>query len=472
MADSGSLLGPELPADTYRVSELGQALENFLGEAFSGLWVGGEVQRPFLSRNGHLYFQLVEKGPAQRVIGSVSAVIFRNDLLRVRRFLRAAGVNLEDGQSLRCLGRVGFYAPQGQLQLIVNEVDPLFALGALAHKRKQTLMALAQAGLLDANAGLELPAVPLALGVVTSAQSAAAEDLLATLRSSGYRFSVTLIDTAVAGQRAEHQVTLAIARLDRAVRSGRLRLDAYVLVRGGGARSDLQVFDSPRIAEAVARAERPVLTGLGHEIDQAIADRVAHRAFKTPTGVAEFLCQRVAAEEARLEHLRRQLLQAARRRAVDARRAEADARGRLRLSGQRLLRAGDRLHHLAERLSASSRLRLDRALRDASDLGRRLGTTWPRRLERAEAARRQRAQRLVEVARARTVAERRRLDATARLCAELSPERVLARGFSLTRDHAGRIVRSSAEVAAGDLLRTALSAGFIDSRVEATRERS
>ena len=126
------------------------------------------------------------------------------------------------------------------------------------------------------------------------------------MQASGYGFEVVLAATPVQGQGAETRVAAALGALRSA------RVACAVLVRGGGSKSDLQIFESRAVAEAIARAPFPVLTGLGHEIDRSIADRVAHSSFKTPTMAAEFLVARLAAAEARVRDLERALARCAR----------------------------------------------------------------------------------------------------------------------------------------------------------------
>ena len=118
-----------------------------LVDSFAGLWVAGEVQRARPSQRGHLYFELVEKGRGDRIVGKLDAVLWRTAHQRVRRTLAASGLEIADGHQIRCWARVDFYGPAGRLQLIVQDVDPLFTLGLLERRRRETLAALAAAGL-------------------------------------------------------------------------------------------------------------------------------------------------------------------------------------------------------------------------------------------------------------------------------------------------------------------------------------
>ena len=454
--------------DTYSVSELTEEIRDLLAEAYAGVWVAGEAQRVRASRNGHLYFELIEKGRGDRIVGKIDAVLWRSQHQRIRRVLAANGQRFADGQQIRCWGRLDFYGPAGRLQLVVQEVDPLFTLGRLEQRRRQNLTALAAAGLLDRNRERPLPAVPLDIGLVTSEGSAAFHDFLAGLAESGYGFRVFFAHASMQGHDAERQVAAAIRDIPFAsLQSDPARgaLDAIVLIRGGGSRTDLAAFDSRAIAEAVARCPLPVLTGLGHEIDQSIADRVSHTAFKTPSKVAEFLIERVAeaergvvACEAAFGHLAGRRLRHARRQLAGVERLAQVARLRLRVAARAVLDAGRTCGRI-------SRRRLREGRRATAELARRLANSAPRLLERQRNRPEQLSQRLVDVASGRLRAVEAELRGVARICFELAPERVLERGYSITRDQADKIVRTPRDVEPGDRIVTILAGGALNSRV-------
>lgn len=404
------------PQPTYTVSALCDEIHALLAVALSSLWVSGEVQRVKRSQRGHLYFELVEKGDGDEVAAKLDAVIWRTDFDRVRRELEVAGQKIDEGVSLRCRAGVDFYPPGGRLQLVVREVDPLFTLGLLEKRRRELLAELSRLGLLDRNASLALPTLPLRIGLITSEGSAAYHDFLATLAESGFGFEVLFVHVAVQGRGAEREIASALGAV------GGLGLDCVVLVRGGGSRSDLAVFDHREVALAITTCPVPVITGLGHEIDQSIADLAAHTAVKTPTKAAEFLVARVAQAEQRLQDLATALRSAA---------ALPIERGRSALT-------------LAERGMLGARYRLEAANFALGQLGRTLSSAASLALRGAEQA----------------LASRERLAAT------LSPERTLARGFSVTRAADGRVVRSPQGLADGDQVTIQTHGGFFRSRVE------
>ncbi|MEM6794802.1 MAG: exodeoxyribonuclease VII large subunit, partial [Acidobacteriota bacterium] len=349
--------GPGEP--TYSVGELTKEVKEVVGGSFRDFWVQGEIQRIHSSARGHLYFELVEKGVGDRIVGKLDAVVWRSEHERLRRLLSSEGHRLAAGQVVRCFGGLDFYPAGGRLQMIVRDLDPAFTLGDLERRRRATLGALEQAGLLDANAELDLPSVPLRLGLITSDGSAAQQDVLAGLRESGLGFRLLFVHTSVQGAGAEREIAEAIELLGRAALDGR-PLDALLLVRGGGARTDLAAFDSRAVAFAVARCPRPVICGLGHQSDQTVADRVCHTSVKTPTKAAELMREVVDAAEQRLVAVRGGLIAASQRRLLRA----------LQVLGR------------GERLARLARTRLESRRRAVDEAARRLELVARRRLER------------------------------------------------------------------------------------------
>ncbi|HYG63217.1 MAG TPA: exodeoxyribonuclease VII large subunit [Thermoanaerobaculia bacterium] len=445
---------------TYSVSRLCGEIRDFLGEAFSAVWVAGEAQRVRPSARGHLYFELVEKGDRDEITGKLDAVIWKTDFQKVRRMLAATGQDLKDGMQIRVRGSLDFYGPGGRLQLCIREVDPTFTLGLLEMRRRETLAALSAAGLLERNRTLELPELPLTIALITSHGSAAYHDFLSGLQESGYGFRVLFVHASVQGKEAEREVVSALRSLQG------LEIDCAVVIRGGGSRSDLAVFDSRVIAEAIAQAPFPVLTGLGHEIDQSIADLVAHTSVKTPTKVAELLVGRVAEVEMALLEVRRCLL----REALEPLRSGREALGRaekgVQLARMRLASAGARIEEHARALGRLGRSALRQTRRRQDELRRRLADLGPRQVEAEERERRGLAGRLTSVSRGHLREAQATLSGLERLCQQLGPERTLERGFSITRDAAGKVLRHPGQVTSGDRLTTRVAGGGVVSRVE------
>jgi exodeoxyribonuclease VII large subunit len=447
------------------VSQLCGEIRELLGEAFASVWVAGEVQRIKQGTRGHVYFELVEKGGDDSIVGKLDAVIWSADFQRVKRMLAATGQRLAEGTQIRCRGNLDFYGAGGRLQLTVREVDPTFTLGLLELRRRETLAALTAAGLLERNRSLALPELPLALALITSEGSAAYHDFLSGLRESGYGFRVLFVHAAVQGRDAEREVVSALRVLAGMAGTPAGRIDCAVVIRGGGSRTDLAAFDSRAIAEAIAQAPFPVLTGLGHEIDRSIADLVAHTALKTPTKVAEFLVERVTRLDLAVEELRRALRREALAPLARAREALGRAERGVSLARLRLAGAGAHVEEHARALARLGRSALRVARRRGEEVRGRLVLAVPRALERGERERRRRAERVCGAARGHLREARATLQGLERLAAQLDPQRTLERGFSITRDAGGRLLRHPGQVASGAALMSRLAGGLLHSRV-------
>ncbi|MCB0963177.1 MAG: exodeoxyribonuclease VII large subunit, partial [Acidimicrobiales bacterium] len=268
--DDAQLRG--MPAGTWTVGELSTQVARVLAGAFpDDVWVAGQIRNLNRSSAGHVYFDLAEPTAGGEVPkAQLSVTLLAPERHVVNEQLKRAGgaVRMDDGIEVRLVGRVRWYGPRGTVQLRMHGIDPAFTLGRLEADRDRILAALAAEGLLDRNGRLAMPAVPLRVGLVTSVGSAAHADVLATLEASGIGFVVRQVHARTQGPDCGPQVAAALARVAAA------GVDVVLLVRGGGARTDLAAFDTDRIARAIATLDVPVLTGIGHEIDRTIADEV------------------------------------------------------------------------------------------------------------------------------------------------------------------------------------------------------
>jgi exodeoxyribonuclease VII large subunit len=451
------------------VPELGEAVAATLRVGFPDeVWVRGVIRNLNPGRRGGtVWFDLVEPAPggdlSRPVQASVPVVLFDTARRRVNaRLLDAGGsVRMTDGTEVRLRGRITFWDRGGRLQVQMSDIDPSFTLGRLAADRERLLRALAAEGLLDRQPSLARPAVPLRLGLVTSAGSAAEHDVLDELRRSGVGFSVVRADVRVQGARAARSVAWGL----RAVAAR--GVDVVLLVRGGGATTDLAAFDSEEIARAVAGLDVPVLTGIGHDIDRSVADDVAHASYKTPTACAQAVVADVRAVERRTLDAWRGVAAAARRHG----RREAErlrgcgrsvavaTRQGLAAADRDLAGRGDRLGRAATGALAQSTALLDRAVGHVESGGRA-------HLRTHEAAVAAAGSRLVQRAPRVAGAAARRLDALETQVRAYDPARTLARGWSITRDASGRVVRSPAALRPGDRLVTTVAEGEVRSTVD------
>lgn len=430
------------PAVTWSVSELHEALNGLLGHVFGDeIWVEGEMRNLNRSAKGHVYFDLVDPGrdgdPARPML---AVTLFSQQRQLVNRHLKDNGgsVRMNDGVRVRIRGRLGVYAARSTVQLLMSWIDPAYTLGVIGQERDRVLALMVGEGLLERNAAMPMPAVPLHVALVTSLGSAAHADALDELANARFGFRVSVLDARTQGVDAERSI---VAALDVATRSG---VDLVLLVRGGGARTDLAAFDTEGVARAIATCAVPVLTGIGHEIDRTVADDVAHTAHKTPTAAAAAvadLARRVAHD---LDVAAGQLPVASRGRLLRAEREmDALAHRAGRAGGHLLVAAARELDQLAARASRSAPRRLDRHEAALDAVTARLAVGTRRRLER----------RHVELA---GLAARARAH---------DPAAALARGWSITLGADGRAVRSVGELQIGDELRTTLADGTVRSVV-------
>ena len=459
---AGAMAGQ--PDGTWSVSALAHAIGETIQRAFPAeVWVRGEIIGYSVAASGHIYFNLIEPGTGGDRRGDrMRVALFKGRQRLVNRDLAAAGgLTLDDGIEVRIRAEVEYYAGSGQVQLIMSGVDPHFTLGVLAADRERTLAELASSGLLRRNAAAPLALVPLRVGLITAAGSAAHADFVHELESSGYAFEVLLCDARVQGVTAEADLVAALRTL------GRADVDAIALVRGGGDRTDLLAFDLASVATAIATCPLPVFCGIGHEIDTSVADQVAHTAAKTPTACASALVGNVAAFDERLAQARREIDRAARSRTSAAAARLATARGALGLLAERRLarpraqlgEARLRLDHHAQRHCRAAAGRLA----SASHALQRSHTHAQRGLASLRAQR----PRLKRASTRRLNAATARLRFASALVSAVAPERTLARGFSITRAADGGIVREMP--AAGDFISTETQRAVFASVVQGSR---
>jgi exodeoxyribonuclease VII large subunit len=417
----------------FSVSEINQAVGAALQASFPApFWVVGEIQgmerdlaKAGQRRWGQVYFELVEKEEGTDALRARAKSVMWGDVRRrVAARLAEAGadVRLADGLKVKLLCQVDFYWPWASLQLKVLDADPHFTLGDMEKARRELVERLKREGVFDANRARPLPPAPRVLGLVTSEGSAAYHDFLQELRSSGFGFTVLLADARMQGEETEPGVVGALKALEADP-----SVEAIALVRGGGSRSDLMWFDRERIAFAVARCSKPVVTGIGHEIDLSVADLVAHASQKTPTACAAFLVERVRAFADGVLRSSERLAAGAGARADEAARALSDAvTGWRHWTGARLQSAAERLSEAGIGLAAGARRHL--AVRHE-----RLGAAGPRLARSTEAFRSTR---------------REALNAFERELKLKDPRRLLERGYGLIYAD-GRLLKSVSGLSPG-----------------------
>lgn len=274
---------------TFSLFELNEHIRRVISLNFpEPVWITAEISEIKFSRQ-HIYLEVVEKSLVEEstLLAKASAVIWFRQHQRLRRTLGTAfDTILQPGMSIRILVLVEFHERFG-FKLIIEEIDPAHTIGILAIMRQKNLAKLQEAGLLERQQLLVLPPTLQRVAVISSQEAAGLQDFIQQLSQNayGYNFHCRYFYTAVQGQETEKEIISALEAIGQA----RTNFDAVVIVRGGGAKTDLASFDSFALCKAIAEHNLPVLTGIGHEVDETLADKVAYKSLKTPTAVAEFL---------------------------------------------------------------------------------------------------------------------------------------------------------------------------------------
>ncbi|WP_210517871.1 exodeoxyribonuclease VII large subunit [Hymenobacter terricola] len=308
-------LPPVLPPAPLGLADLlgrvRQALQQQLADSY---WVVAEVAELTLPRfaGAHCYLTLTEQttdGSGVPVKAQARATLWSQRYQQLApAFERHTGQPLRPGLKLLLRVQVRFHEQYG-LSLDVVAIDPSYTVGELALQRLKTLRLLEEKGLLERQQLLTLALAPQRLAVISSPTAAGFQDFVQQLQEAPYDFALTLFPAAMQGDEAPASIRAALD----GVRARRGQFDAVVIIRGGGSRTDLLAFDEYGLAAAVGAFPLPVLTGIGHERDEAVVDLTAHRALKTPTAVAAFLVERLARLEAVVVGLGEQVAALARR---------------------------------------------------------------------------------------------------------------------------------------------------------------
>lgn len=406
-------------------------------------WLQAELSEVREAYNGHCYVEFVQKDTAGRNLiakarGAIWAGTYR---LLAPMFERETGQRLVPGLKVLVRVSVTFHELYGY-SLTVSDIDPAYTLGDIARRRKEILAQLAAEGILNDNKSLRLPLLANRIAVISSATAAGYGDFCNQLLRNDYglRFTVRLFPAVMQGERVEASV---LAAMD-AVMAECDAWDAVVIIRGGGAVSDLSGFDTYLLAAACAQFPLPVITGIGHERDDTVLDAVAHTRVKTPTAAAAFLIAHQVETASVLDDLARRISQAARWRMEREQNRLAGMSVKWGGAWQRVKSGGmHRLELLSQRLRYACRSRLSEGDHRLVVCGERLSASLPVRMER----------------------ERFRLRLLQQRCEAADPAVLLKRGYSMTWCN-GTLVRAAGQLKQGDEITTRLADGEIRSVVQ------
>ena len=373
-----------------------RSLEQCLPDEY---WVQAELSDVRTNSTGHCYLEFIQKDSrSNNLIAKARGTIWANVYRLLKPYFEeSTGQAFVSGIKVLVQVTVSFHELYGY-SLTVQDIDPTYTLGDMARRRREILKQLEEEGVLTLNKELEMPVLPQRIAVVSSPTAAGYGDFCHQLKnnSRGFFFHTELFPALMQGDRVEESV---LSALD-AILNRQEDFDAVVIIRGGGATSDLSGFDTYLLAAACAQFPLPIITGIGHERDDTVLDSVAHTRVKTPTAAAEYLinCMDLVADE--LEVLISQL--------------HESVRSRLTEEHRELISYRNRIPSAVVRRVSDAKLAL---LTTRKDISLAVQTSLSR--------------------------QRHRLELLQQRLADASPEKMLARGYSITLKD-GKVVKNAA----------------------------
>jgi len=437
------------------VTALTRKVRGLLEDGIGEVWVEGEISNLRRQSSGHAYFTLKDAG------SQIACVLFAGQTAQLR------GMNFADGVQVHLQGSLTVYEPRGNYQIIVRRIQER-GVGALQAKFEELKRRLDAEGLFDSAKKRPLPKFPRRIGVVTSPTGAAIQDFLHVLHRRQRGIEVIICPVRVQGKGAANEIAVAIRLLGDPSANGLPPFDVIVVTRGGGSLEDLWEFNEEVVARAVAASPVPVVSAVGHEIDFSICDFAADFRAPTPSAAAEILSVDSGELLDKLHHLAARLgrpvfsrLDGFRNQLLSVQRTALflEPRRVLQERQQTLDRLCDDLQTSAGAVPSRMRLDIERHARilaghrpdlKISELVRRLA-------EHRDALERRTESRLES--------QKSALARHAALLRTLNPAAALARGYTITLDHTGKILRSASEAKNTPSLTTRFHDGEVESQV-------
>lgn len=425
------------------LSELGSLVREVIELSMpDDYWVTAELAS-VRENHGHCYMELVEKDDRTNTpVAQARACCWRNVWMRLEpKFTSATGQSLHAGLKVLLRLHANFHEAYG-FSWVITDIDPSYTMGDMARRRQEILRLLREQGVIDMNKTLTVPSFALRIAVISSATAAGYGDFCNQLSDNeyGFKFRTQLFPAVMQGEQVQDSIVAALETINRQVEE----YDAVVIIRGGGSTADLSGFDTLTLAENVANFPLPVITGIGHDRDQSVLDIVACVSQKTPTAVAAYLIDNLAATLERIDDCSRRITQYVGRRMQQ----EHFAVQRLeqRLSSAILLRTtreSSRLAQCSVRLSHVLSSRQTYEQHRLAMLSTRLPSACAVTMERA----------------------RHRLAMLEQRAEAVNPVHILRRGYSVTMFQ-GKAVTASQQLSAGDEVTVMLANGQIKAVVK------
>jgi exodeoxyribonuclease VII large subunit len=434
----------------WTVRDLVASVRTHIEREYSDAWVEGEISNFRAQNSGHIYFTLKDEN------SQISVVVFRSSA-RLLRFRPS------DGMQVVVRGRVTIYEDRGQLQIIAEYVEPKGA-GALQIAFEQLKTKLEAEGLFDAARKKAIPALPRAIGIVTSPQAAALRDVVQILHRRHHTVNVLLYPAQVQGEAAAIEVAAGVRYFNKT-----RGVEVIIVARGGGSAEDLATFNDEALARVVAGSALPVISAIGHETDFTIVDFVADLRAPTPSAAAELVIRSRQEVEEQVARLERELDKGVRYRLMMRRQrltelAQHGAFGRMMdLIRQRQQKIDDlthRLVHSERALLETHRRRFDSLAAAVRHCDLRLVLSGVRQEVDAKVSA------MATAARRLLLQRRSRLERLTSQVEALSPVAILERGYALVFDAAGKLIKDAGQVKPGDEISARLARGEIAATVK------
>ena len=399
-------------------------------------WVEAELSEAREGYGGHCYMELIEKDEHSNTpIAKAHASCWRNRWMLLKpQFERVTGQRIHAGMKVLLKVHAQFHENYG-FSWIVDDIDPTYTMGDMARKRMEIIQTLKEEGVFDLQKELKLPMFCQRIAVISSATAAGYGDFCNQLADNGYglQFTTALFAATMQGEGVEQSVISALNRINEEWENW----DCVVIIRGGGATSDLSGFDTLALAENVANFPLPIITGIGHERDESVLDMISFQRVKTPTAAAAFLVDHLTEVYARIEDAQEAIVNYVKR--------------RLQVERMKFERLSTLIPTLFSLVKVRQSNRLDQLLNRLKVKAERIPADGLHRLEMLEA-------RLKEPVARKLERELHRIDMLSQRAIAQDPERLLSRGYSITLKD-GKSIKDASQLKAGDEIETRFAKG-------------
>ena len=399
-------------------------------------WVEAELSEAREGYGGHCYMELIEKDEHSNTpIAKAHASCWRNRWMLLKpQFERVTGQRIHAGMKVLLKVHAQFHENYG-FSWIVDDIDPTYTMGDMARKRMEIIQTLKEEGVFDLQKELKLPMFCQRIAVISSATAAGYGDFCNQLADNGYglQFTTALFAATMQGEGVEQSVISALNRINEEWENW----DSVVIIRGGGATSDLSGFDTLALAENVANFPLPIITGIGHERDESVLDMISFQRVKTPTAAAAFLVDHLTEVYARIEDAQEAIVNYVKR--------------RLQVERMKFERLSTQIPTLFSLVKVRQSNRLDQLLNRLKVKAERIPADGLHRLEMLDA-------RLKEPVARKLERELHRIDMLSQRAIAQDPERLLSRGYSITLKD-GKSIKDASQLKAGDEIETRFAKG-------------